>query len=123
MTEIDRPAMVLEVKDNQHDASGSSLAQVRVVAGTATAGAAKTDALGVNGTPALPSSAIALAVVNVPATDTSISDSQIDDRRGAVWRGGSGGKSVIATEQATTSATYTTLSTADQVASYSRPTA
>lgn len=73
--------VVLEIKDHQHDASGSNVAQTRVVTGTATSGAASTDALGVNGTPTLPASAIPLAVVNVPATDTAITNSQINDRR------------------------------------------
>jgi hypothetical protein len=113
--------VVLEIKDTQHDASGSSLAQTRVVAGTATAGAAQTDALGVNGTPTLPSSAIALAVVNVPATDTTITTSQIDDRRPQVWRGGSGGKSVIATEETRTNTAYGTLATPDVVRSVTVP--
>ncbi len=114
--------VVLEIKDHQHDASGSNLAQTRVITGTATAGAAATDALGVNGTPTLPTSAIALAVVNVPAADTSITDSQIDDRRTPLWRGGAGGKSIIATEETRNNAAYGLLTTPDRVRNVVLPT-
>ena len=48
--------VVLEVKDDQHDAGGLNLARVRVITGTPNASAALTDAPGANGTPALPSS-------------------------------------------------------------------
>lgn len=73
---VDR--VILEVKDTQHDAGGSNLAQIRVVDGTATA-AATLDNL--NGAAAVPSSALLLADVHVPALDTTISNSQIRDRR------------------------------------------
>ncbi len=74
--------IILEIKDDTHDSGGSNVARVRVVTGTPNGSAAKTDALGVNGTPSLPASSIALAVVNVPATDTTIETAQADDRRG-----------------------------------------
>lgn len=73
---IDR--VVLEVKDHEHDASGSSLAQVRVVAGTATSGATLDN---LTGAAAVPSSALLLADVLVAASDTSITDAEIRDRR------------------------------------------
>jgi hypothetical protein len=107
--------VVLEIKDTQHDASGSNLAQTRVVTGTPNASAAQTDALGVNGTPTLPASAIPLAVVNVPATDTAITTSQIDDRRTTLWRGGAGGVCSIATSEARTNTAYGTHTTPDVV--------
>jgi hypothetical protein len=70
--------VVLEVLDHAHDASGSTLARTRVVAGTATAGATLDNR---TGAAALPSSALLLAEVHVPAADTTISNSQIRDRR------------------------------------------
>lgn len=73
---IDR--VVLEVKDTQHDASGSSLAQTRVIAGTPTGGATLDNLTGAG---SVPSSALLLADVLVAATDTSISNSEIRDRR------------------------------------------
>lgn len=78
--------VVLEVKDDQHDASGLNLARVRVITGTANASAAATDAPGANGTPALPSSCLLLAVVRLPAAQTSVITSYINDRR--PWAGG-----------------------------------
>lgn len=73
--------VVLEVKDDQHDAGGLNLARVRVVTGTANASAALSDAPGANGTPALPSSCLLLAVVRVAAGATSIATAAISDRR------------------------------------------
>jgi hypothetical protein len=73
--------VVLEVKDDQHDASGLNLARVRVITGTPNASAALTDAPGANGTPALPSSCLLLAVVRVAAGATSIATAAISDRR------------------------------------------
>lgn len=70
--------VILELKDNQHDASGSNLAQTRVVAGTATGGATLDNR---TGAAALPSSALLLADVLVAATDTAITNSEIRDRR------------------------------------------
>lgn len=102
--------VILEVKDDTHDASGLNIARVRVVTGTPNASAAMTDAFGVNGTPALPSSSVPLAVVNVPALDTAITDSQIDDRR---YR--TAGKSIIATEESRTNTAYGLLTTPDSV--------
>jgi len=78
--------VVLEVKDDQHDAGGLNLARVRVITGTANASAAATDAPGANGTPALPSSCLLLAVVRVPNGVTSVTTSYINDRR--PWAGG-----------------------------------
>jgi hypothetical protein len=73
--------VVLEVKDDQHDAGGLNLARVRVITGTPNASAALTDAPGANGTPALPSSCMPLAVVRVAAAATSIATAAISDRR------------------------------------------
>jgi hypothetical protein len=75
--------VVLEIKDDQHDASGLNLARVRVITGTPNASAALTDAPGANGTPALPSSCMPLAVVRVAAGATSIATAAISDRRPA----------------------------------------
>lgn len=75
--------VVLEVKDDQHDAGGLNLARARVITGTPNASAALTDAPGVNGTPALPSSCMPLAVVRVAAAATSIATAAISDRRTA----------------------------------------
>lgn len=73
--------VVLEIKDDQHDASGLNLARVRVITGTPNASAALTDAPGANGTPALPSSCMPLAVVNVTAGLASVATARISDRR------------------------------------------
>jgi len=73
--------VVLEVKDDQHDAGGLNLARVRVITGTANASAALADAPGSNGTPALPSSCLLLAVVRVAAAATTIATAAISDRR------------------------------------------
>jgi hypothetical protein len=70
--------VVLEIKDTTHDASGSNLAQTRVVTGTATGGATLDNR---TGAAALPASALLLADVLVAATDTAISNSEIRDRR------------------------------------------
>ena len=78
--------VVLEVKDDQHDAGGLNQARVRVITGTANASAAATDAPGANGTPALPSSCLLLAVVRVTAGATSVTTAMINDRR--PWAGG-----------------------------------
>lgn len=82
--------VVLEVKDDQHDASGLNLARVRVITGTPNASAALTSDYGVNGTPALPSSCLPLAVVRVAAGATSITNAAINDRRSiapvTTWR-------------------------------------
>lgn len=76
--------VVLEAKDHDYDFSGLRVARVRVITGTPTSGAAKTDAYGVNGTPALPNTAIPLAVVNMPALASTVATAQIDDRRTVV---------------------------------------
>jgi hypothetical protein len=73
--------VVLEVKDDQHDAGGLNLARVRVITGTPNASAAIGNAPGANGTPALPSSCMLLAVVNVTAALTSVVTARISDRR------------------------------------------
>jgi hypothetical protein len=124
--------VIVEIQDTAHDGSGANAPRTRVVTGTATAGAAQTDALGVNGTPTLPISAIPLAVVNVPATDTAITTAQIDDRRtiatnldklgvsggGATRRG----KSIITAAEARTNTAYGLLTTPDRVSSLVLPT-
>jgi len=70
--------VVLEVLDTTHDASGSSLARTRVVAGTPTGGATLDNRTGAAATP---SSAILLADVLVAAGVASITDAAIRDRR------------------------------------------
>ncbi len=78
--------VVLEVKDDQHDASGLNIARVRVITGTPNGSAALNNAPGANGTPALPSSCLLLAVVNVTAGLASVVTARISDRR--PWAGG-----------------------------------
>jgi hypothetical protein len=78
--------VVLEVKDDQHDAGGLNLARVRVITGTPNASAVGTDAPGANGTPALPSSCLLLALVRVTAAASSVTTAMINDRR--PWAGG-----------------------------------
>jgi len=73
---VDR--VILEVLDTTHDASGSNLVRTRVVDGTATAGATLDN---LSGVASVPDSALLLADVHVPAADTTISNSQIRDRR------------------------------------------
>jgi hypothetical protein len=70
--------VVLQVRDHTHDASGSNDARVRILSGTATGGATLDNR---TGAPALPANSIRLADVLVPAADTTISNSQIRDRR------------------------------------------
>lgn len=70
--------VILEVKDNTHDASGSNLVQTRVVAGTPTVGATLANRTGVA---ALPNSAMRLADILVPALSTSVVTANIRDRR------------------------------------------
>lgn len=77
--------VVLEVKDDQHDASALNIARVRVITGTANASAGATDAPGVNGTPALPSSCLLLAHIRVTAGATSVTTAMINDRRPWAW--------------------------------------
>lgn len=99
--------VVLEVKDDQHDAGGLNLARVRVITGTPNASAALTDAFGANGTPALPSSCMPLAVVRVAAGATSIATAAISDRRTAARPFALLGRT-IATNNFATSSTHTT---------------
>lgn len=70
--------VVLEVKDDAHDSSGLNTARVRIVDGTATAGATLDNR---NGAAGLPVSCLHLADVLVAAADTSITNSEIRDRR------------------------------------------
>lgn len=71
-------SVVVQVDDDEHDAGGNTRARVMVLTGTATGGATLDNR---TGAPALPNSAMLLADVLVPATDTTISNSQIRDRR------------------------------------------
>lgn len=73
--------VILEVLDNVHDASGSSLARVRVLAGLATAAADLTNRLGAA---ALPGNALRLADLLIPANTggtVTLSNTSIRDRR------------------------------------------
>lgn len=75
-------AVILELQDTTHDASGGNLARTRVVAGTATAGATLDNARdGSHGGAAIPSSALHLADILVGAAATSITNAVIRDRR------------------------------------------
>jgi len=73
---IDR--VIVELLDNAHDASGFNKAQTRVLTGTATAGATLANQTGVV---AVPSNAMPLARILVPAASTSVSTSNIWDER------------------------------------------
>jgi hypothetical protein len=70
--------VILQVRDNTHDALGANDARVRILAGTATSGATLDN---LNGQASLPSNSLRLADVLVPAADTTISNAQIRDRR------------------------------------------
>jgi len=76
--------VVLEVLDNTHDSSGLNVARLRIVSGTASAGATATNR---TGAPALPTSALHLADIVVPAGATSIAASDITDRRAMAFIG------------------------------------
>lgn len=73
---VDR--VVLEVLDDTHDGSGSTLAQVRIITGAPTAGATLDN---YSGAPAVPDSALHLADVLVAAGATSIGSAAIRDYR------------------------------------------
>lgn len=109
--------VILEALDDDHDNGGLNKARVRVVQGAPTTGAQKTDAFGVNGTPTPGSSQFPLSVVNVPALDSVITSSQIDDRRLRT-----AGKSIIAAAEARSSASYGVMTTPDQVRNVVLPT-
>lgn len=70
--------VILEAKDDTHDAGGLNKARVRTVAGTPTAGATLDNR---NGAADVPASSVLLADVLVAANDTSITDAEIRDRR------------------------------------------
>lgn len=78
--------VVLEVKDDAHDASGLNLARVRIVTGTPNGSAAVGDGPGTNGAAALPSSCLLLATVCVAAGSSTVAANRIRDRRN--WTGG-----------------------------------
>lgn len=84
---VDR--VVLEAKDNAHDASGLNEARTRVVNGTATAGATLQNE---NGIAAMPISAILLATVLVPALSTTVVNANIRDWRTYARREGTIGE-------------------------------
>lgn len=71
--------VVLEVVDLEHIGGGTATAQVRVIAGTATAGATLDNRVGA---PSLPASSLLLADLLVPALEaTSVDAAEIRDRR------------------------------------------
>lgn len=70
--------VILEALDTTHDASGLNIARTRVLTGTPTSGATLANR---TGAAALPSNALRLADVLVPAADTTIDNTQIRDRR------------------------------------------
>ena len=71
----------LEIKDTLYDGSGLNKGTVRYSAGTATAGA---NATNLTGAPAIPGSALLLANIEVPAADTTITNSQIFNQQTTV---------------------------------------
>jgi hypothetical protein len=95
---IDR--VILEIQDNTHDASGANLIRTRVVTGTATAGATLDN---LSNAAAVPSSALLLADVLVPANATSINNSNIRDRR--KWARGAYCVVNLSTQKTTTATT------------------
>lgn len=101
--------IVLEILDTTHDSSGSNLARVRVISGTATTGATLDNR---TGAAALPSNCLRLADLLVPAADTTCSNSQIRDRRpwarGAYYR-------IVRTQNAAAGSNYTTTQTSATV--------
>lgn len=70
--------VVLEVKDNAHDAGGLNVARLRVIAGTPTAGATLDNR---TGAAALPATCVRLADVLRPAASGAVTNAQIRDRR------------------------------------------
>lgn len=96
--------IVLEVEDDTHDSSALNKARVRIVKGTATSGATLDNR---TGAAALPNGAMRLADVLVPASDTTISNSQIRDRR--TWARGAY-YSIVRNADASASDDYTTTS-------------
>lgn len=72
--------LVLEVKDDNHDASGLNVGRLRVVSGTASAGATLANR---SGAAALPSTCIRLADILVPANYNAafVQNTHIRDRR------------------------------------------
>jgi hypothetical protein len=80
--------IVLRIYDATHDGSGQRKGRFEVLTGTPTAGATLDNR---SGAAALPSSALRLADVLIPAASASVSAGNIRDRRqwarGAFWRG------------------------------------
>lgn len=72
--------VVLEIKDNQHDGGGLNIGRIRIVDGVATSGATLNNRLGAA---ALPSTAIRLCDLLVPAAYNAafLADTHIRDRR------------------------------------------
>lgn len=70
--------VILEVQDNVHDASGGNLARTRIVPGTPTGGCTLDNRSGVA---ALPSNAVRLADILVPAASVTVVTANIRDRR------------------------------------------
>lgn len=98
-------SVVVQVDDDEHDSGGNTRARVMVLTGTATSGATLDNR---TGAPTLPDSALLVADVLVPASDTSISNSQIRDRRR--WANGAH-KVVSRTSNAAAGNDYSTSST------------
>lgn len=73
---IDR--VVLQLQDNTHDASGQNRVQTQVLAGTPSGGATLDN---LTGAAAVPSSAMLLADVLVPAGSSTVTNANIRDRR------------------------------------------
>lgn len=71
-------SVILEVKDDTHDSSGLNEARVRIITGTPTGGATLNNR---SGAPTVPTSALHLADVWVPNGASSISTSDIRDKR------------------------------------------
>lgn len=93
--------VVLEVKDNAIDGGGLNVMRVRIIAGTPTAGATLDNR---NGAAAIPTNCMHLADISVPAADTTISNSQIRDKRPSA--NGSYYATYAAAEDRTTTGSY-----------------
>jgi hypothetical protein len=104
----------LEVKDNAEDASGSTGLRFRVVDGTPNASA--THQLATTYWPAVPTGCVPIAAIKIPATDTSISTTDITNLNPIA--GPNQAYSLNSTAETTTSSSYARLSSPDFVCVY-----
>jgi hypothetical protein len=104
----------LEVKDNAEDASGSTGLRFRIVDGTPSASA--THQLLTTYWPAVPTGCVPIAAIKIPATDTSISTTDITNLNPIA--GPNQAYNYISTAETTTSASYTRLTNSNGTADF-----